>query len=100
MISSVEVFPARSPIPLMAPFDLTGAGRDGRQGVGDRQAEVVVAMRGDDHVFAPAPHLFIDPAHQLNELGRGCISNGVGNVDGGGPGFDSCLADGDHKLGI
>ena len=45
--SSSEALPARSPMPLMRALHLPRAARDRRQRVGDRHAQIVVAVDRD-----------------------------------------------------
>ena len=70
-----------------AAFHLTGAGFDGGQTVGHGQAQVVVAVDAERHLF-DSRHPVLDVGEQLGEVGRDGVAHGVGDVDGGGPGAD------------
>ncbi len=70
--SSSAVLPARSPRPLMVAFDLARARLDGRQRVGRRHAEVVVAMGGEDHLVGPRHALHQHP-DEIGRLSRGAV---------------------------
>ena len=48
--SSSEALPARSPMPLMVHSICRAPARDRGQRVGDRQAQIVVVMGGEDHL--------------------------------------------------
>ena len=64
-------------------FDLPRAGFDGRQRVGHRQAQIVVAVHADDGAIAQRLH---DAADQRAVfLGRG-VAHRIGNVDRAGAG--------------
>ena len=75
-------------------FHLAGAFFQCRQAIGDRQAQVIVAVHAQDDLVDAADVLFemADGGGVL--LGNG-IANGVGDVDGGGPGGDRLF----HDLG-
>ena len=71
-------------------FDLPAAGADAGQRVGHRQAEVVVAVDGEDHLVGARHLLHHGAEHLVVFLGRG-VAHGVGQVDGGGAGLDRRL---------
>jgi hypothetical protein len=50
--SSSEQLPARSPMPLMVALDLPRSGLHGGDGIGDSEAQVVVAVDADDGAIA------------------------------------------------
>ena len=90
-ISSSEQLPARSPMPLTvhstwrAPFWIAA------ERVGDRQAEIVVAVDADD---APtSPSALRDLADQRAVLLGDGVADGVGDVDRGGAGGDDRARD-------
>src|SRR5207249_909270 len=75
-------------------FDLAGAVLDAGEGVGDSQAQIVVAMGGEDDVFGADGGELPD---QVGEdfavaVGRG-VADGVREIDCGGAGFDSGVDD-------
>ena len=72
---------------------LTGPGPDGRQAVGHRQAQVVVAVHSD-HRLVDVGHILQDAADEGLELVRDGVAHGVGDVDGGSAGVDALL----HQL--
>ena len=100
MISSVEVFPARSPMPLIAPSIWRAPRVDGGQGVGHRQAQVVVTVGGDDHVVPSAQHLVVHPPQQLDVVRGGGEADRVRDVDGRGAFPDGSLTAGDHEVRV
>ena len=68
-------------------FDLAGAAADAGDGIGRRQAEVIVAMAGDDGL--------IDIVDVVDEEGdlfavlvREAVAGGIGDIDDGGAGGD------------
>src|SRR5690606_36261530 len=65
-------------------LDLRGSVLYRRQAVGDRQAEVVVAVRGDAHALGLG-HVLEDRADQAAVLVGRAVTGGVGDVDGVGP---------------
>ena len=71
-------------------FDLPGARLDARDGVGHREAEVVVAMDREDRLVAARHALAHGPEHGRVFGGRR-IAHRVGQVDGGGAGLDRRL---------
>ena len=78
--SSSAQLPARSPMPLMAPSTWRAPACDRRQRVGDRHAEIVVAM-GREHAHRDARRTWLcDEAEQIADLVRGGIADGVGHV--------------------
>ncbi len=80
-------------------LDLAGSALDAGEGVGYGHAEVVVAVGRENDVF-DARHLGFDGAEDGLVLGWRGVTDGVGDVDGGGTGLDG---DGDHleeELGV
>ena len=73
-------------------FDLACSGLAAGQAVGDRQAEVVVAVGADDRPL-DIGHALLERADHLAVLQRRGVADGIGNVDGGGAGFDGGLDD-------
>jgi hypothetical protein len=73
-----------------ASLNLPGAGFDGGQAVGDRQAQVVVAVDAQGH-SVHAGNLFLDVFQQLGKVGRDGVPHRVGDVDGGGAGPNYCF---------
>ena len=69
---------------------LAGAGVDGGHAVGYRQAQVVVAVDGDDRLV-DVGHVLLDAADERLELVGDGVAHGIGDVDGGGPGGDALL---------
>ena len=61
-----------------------------RQRVRDRQAEVVVAVRGDRY-FLDAGNFFTQGANELAVFLGHRVADRIGNVDGGGAGCDHRL---------
>ena len=61
-------------------LDLPRAAFDGRERVGRRHAQVVVAMGGKDHVVR-AGHRFDQAADQVGGFNGGGVADRVGNVD-------------------
>ena len=77
-ISSIDVLPARSPIPLMAPSTCLAAVVDCGQRVGDGEAQVVVTVRRDHDVVAAALHLGHHLGDELSEVAWSGIADRVG----------------------
>src|ERR1700722_20336778 len=80
-------------------LDLAGAAFDAGQGVGNGHTEVVVAVSREDYVV-DSRDASLDQAEERGVLLGGGEADGVGDVDGGGPGLDG---DGDHlekELGV
>src|SRR5216117_1038890 len=79
-----DLLERRVPRPLADPvdgaLDLPRPVHDGRQRVGDRLAEVVVAVDREDHLLHSAD-LLADPGDALAPLARDRVADGVGNVD-------------------
>ena len=71
-------------------FDLPAAGADAGQRVGDRHAEVVVAVHGEDRLLRARHLLHHGAEHLVVFLGRG-VADGIGQVDGGGAGLERRL---------
>src|SRR6185437_13900573 len=61
-------------------FDLTHAGTDRRQRVGDREAQVVVVVRGQHDLVCTGDAGADHGEDALHVLGQ-CVANGVGYVD-------------------
>ena len=78
---------------------LAGTGFDGGDGVGDGEAEVVVAVGGEDDVFN-AGDAVEDHAEHGGVLLREAVADGVGEVERGGAGLDGDLADLDEEVGV
>ena len=68
-------------------LDLARAGDHGREAVGHRHAEIVVAMHRQADLV-DAAHVLAQVAEQLREFVRHRVADGVRNVDRGGAGFD------------
>jgi hypothetical protein len=80
-------------------LDLSGSALDAGERVGYGHAEVVVAVGGEDDVF-DAGHLGEEHAEGGGVLvGRG-VTDGVGDVDGGGSGLDGDGDDLDEEVGV
>ena len=73
-------------------FDLPGAGADGGDGVGDTEAEVVVAVHAD-HSLVYVGDVVEDTGDEVVELLWGGVADGVGNVDSTGTGIDDGFED-------
>ena len=69
------------------------------QAVGDRQAEVVMAMSADDRPL-DVGHALLEGADDFAVLQRRGVTDGIGNVDGRGPGFDGRLHDVAEKVDL
>ncbi len=67
-------------------LDLSSSGGDGRHGVGNGHAEVVVAMGGDGDVL-DSLDASADGCDQFAEFRGDGIADGVGDVERGGAGF-------------
>ena len=67
--------------------------------VGDGQAEVVVAVRGEDDVL-DAGDAGADVEEHLRVVLRDAVADGVGQVEGGGAGLDGDLADFDEEVAV
>ena len=59
-------------------FDLAGAGRDGRERIGDGQTEIVVAVDRDDHVVVPPLTSLEHLRQEVDVVGRGGVTDRVG----------------------
>ncbi len=68
-------------------LDLARARDHGRQAVGDRHAQIVVAVHRQPHLV-DARHVLAQVAEQLAEFVRHRVADRVRNVDGGGAGLD------------
>ncbi len=71
-------------------FHLARPRFDGRQRIGDRQAEVVMAVHRDGDVL-DAAHLFPNGADQRRKFCGNGVADGVGDIQRGGAGFDHCF---------
>ncbi len=80
-------------------FDLADAGFDGGDGIGYGEAEVVVAVRGEDDVL-DAGDAGADVEEHLRVVLRDAVADGVGEVEGGGAGLDGDLADLDEEVAV
>ena len=78
--SSSDALPARSPMPLIAHLDLARARLHAREGVGDGEPEVVVAVRGQ-HDVAQAGHELVQAGEEGGVLLRHRVADGVRDVD-------------------
>ena len=85
-ISSSEQFPARLADAVDGAFDLPRAGLHGRQRVGDRETQIVMAMDADDGGVAQR---FDDAADQFAVFVRRGVADRIGNVDRAGSGGDN-----------
>ncbi len=68
-------------------FDLTRAGADGRQRIGNGEAQIVVAMNRDDRLV-DVGHAVEQHLDEGRELLRHRIAQRIGNVDGASTGLD------------
>ena len=66
---------------------LARTGLHSRERVRDRQAEVVVAVRGNSN-FVDAGNFFTQGANEAAVFLRHGVTDGIGNIDGGGAGCD------------
>lgn len=73
-------------------LDLTGPGFDAGEAVGDGQTEVIVAVGADDGPI-DVGDVFLEVGDDLAEVVGGGVADGIGDVDGGGPGVDGFLDD-------
>jgi|GEM_PF-5776136 len=80
-------------------LDLADSGFDGGDGVGDGEAEVVVAVGGEDDVLRARDAIEDHAEHGGVVLGE-AVADGVGEVEGGGTGLDGDLADFDEEIGV
>jgi hypothetical protein len=80
-------------------FDLADSGFDGGDGVGYGEAEIVVAVCGEDDVFRPGDAVE-DHAKHGGVVLRDAVADGVGEVEGGGAGLDGDFADFDEDVGV
>jgi hypothetical protein len=71
-------------------FDLPGASPDSGQRIGDRQAEIVVAV-GREHRLIGVRHALHQHAHESVILFRHRVADGIGNIDRGRAGGDRRL---------
>ena len=69
------------------PLTVTSAGAQAGERVGDGQAEVVVAVHGDDHVLGTG-RVLDDAGDKRAELVRHRVTDGVRDVERGGAGLD------------
>ncbi len=80
-------------------LDLAGTGLNAGEGVGDGHAEIVVAVGGEDDVLSAGD---LGEKHAEGGgvfFGRG-VADGVGDVDGGGPGLDRNRDDFDEEVRV
>ena len=96
-ISSSEQLPGALADAVDGALDLPRAGLHGGERVGDRQAQIVVAMDADDGAIAQR---LDDAADQRAVLFRHRIADRVGDVDGAGAGGDHGLGDLLQELGL
>ena len=80
-------------------LDLTGTGLDGRKGIGNGHAQIVVAMDADDR-FPDIPDMRAQIADQVGILPGHGIADRVRNVHRGCAGLDCCLDNFGQKLGL
>jgi hypothetical protein len=73
--------------PVDRAFDLARACVHGSQGVGGGHAQIVVAMRGEDHLVG-SRHAVQQHGDQIGGFARGGVAHGIGNVDRGRPRLD------------
>ena len=82
--------------PVDRAFDLTCTRFDCSKAVGGRHAQIVVTVRGENHLVGPG-HGFDEAADQVGGFTRCRVSNRIGNVDRRGSGLDR---DFDHAAEI
>mmetsp|Transcript_11746 Transcript_11746/g.22330 ORF Transcript_11746/g.22330 Transcript_11746/m.22330 type:complete len:293 (+) Transcript_11746:1119-1997(+) len=80
-------------------LELTGAVDRAREGVAGGQAQVVLAVRGDDDVLR-AGRIGLDLGNQLPKLGGNGDAHRVWDVEGGGARLDHLPQDAVEKLGV
>ena len=80
-------------------LDLPGAGADGRERVGDGEAEVVVAMGAEDRAVGVG-HPLDDRLEEAGDLVRRRVSDRVGQVDRGRAGIDDGLDDATQEIQV
>ena len=73
-------------------FDLAGPVFDGRQAVGHRQSQIVVAVDAD-HRLVDVGHPVLQHGDAAAHFRRRGVAHGVRDVDGRGPGLDRRLDD-------
>ena len=71
-------------------FHLPGSLLQGSQTVGDGEAQVIMAMNAD-HDLVDVSHVPPEMSDQTSVLSRHCVAYCVGDVDGGGAGFNCFL---------
>ena len=81
--------------PVHANLDLPGARLHAGQRVRGGETEIVVTVRGK-HVVTW--HLTTDVLDQGAEVPRDAVTDGVGDVEGGGPCLDACDQDLEHEV--
>ena len=81
---------------------LVGPGPNGRQGVGYRHPQIVVAMdrKGDRAAVLLPVEVFPQPGNKLPHLLRGNIPHRVRDIDGGGSGIHSGVQGGKEKFPV
>ena len=80
-------------------LDLPGARADGRERVGDGEAEVVVAMGTEDRAVGVG-HPLDDRLEEAGDLVRRRVSDGVGQVDRRRAGIDDGLDDATQEIQV
>lgn len=78
-------------------FDLSRAGFDRRQAVGDGEAQVIMTVRADDGLV-DVRHILLERVDDLEVMSRCGIADGVGDVDRGRAGGDGFLDDFAEKI--
>ena len=73
-------------------FHLARPGFERSQTIGDRQAQIIMAMAGENHIFH-ARHALAQQAKHRRVLLRNGVADGVRKIDDGGSG---CNGDADH----
>ena len=73
-------------------FDLTCTGLHRGNGVGDRHAQIVMTVHGNNG-FIDVRHAFVQIGDDATKLIRRGVTDGVGNINGGGTGLDGGFND-------
>ena len=79
-------------------FHLAHAGPDGGERIGDRQAQIVVVVRGEDHLLGPRHPLAQHGEDAHHVLGQR-IAHRIGDVDRGGAGAIAASTQRQRKSG-